>query len=295
MNRSLRPDIRANRSMTKTRFDREEPLDVLGERIEKNLEDLVDILEWNVNNDILFYRISSNLVPLKSLFELTDLPNSRRISRIGREAGNLIKENDIRISFHPDHFVKLASPTDSVVESSVREIEEHAHIMNDLLGLPKSFRYPINIHIGAHYQNKQETGERFVEAYNKELSDLAKSYLVVENDDSSNLWSVSELVDISEDCGIPVTFDYHHHCFSGELPPEVALSKAISTWPEGVTPITHYSEPARLHDEENNTKPQKHSYLVSDIHMTGSEDVDVMLEANGKEKAVLDLADRGKL
>lgn len=294
MNRSLRPDTRANRSMTKTRFDREEPLDILGERIEKNLKDLVDILEWNISNDILFYRISSNLVPLKSLFELTDLPNSGMIYRMGRRAGDLIKENNIRISFHPDHFVKVASPTNSVVESSVIEIEEHAHIINDLLGLSKSFKYPINIHIGAHYQNKQKTRARFIEAYNQQLSDLAKSYLVVENDDSSNLWSVSELVDISRECGIPVTFDYHHHCFSGNLPPEVALSEAISTWPEGITPITHYSEPARLH-ELDDTKPQKHSYLVSDIHMTGSEDIDVMLEANGKEKAVLDLADRDKL
>lgn len=295
MNRTLRPDVRSNRAMTKKRFDRERPMDVLSERIKKNLKDIIKILNWNIENDILFYRISSNIVPLKSLFEMNELPGHENILKLGKKIGEIIKGEDIRVSFHPDHFVKLASPTDSVVENSIKEIEEHAMILNELLDLPPSLEYPINIHIGAHYQDKESTRERFVNVYNEKLSDLAKSYLVVENDDSDNLWSTSELVDISEDCGIPVTFDYHHHTFSGKIPPEQALSESISTWPQDIVPITHYSEPACLHKNDSDIKPQKHSYLVSQIPMRSKEKFDVMIEANGKEEAIVDLRSRNIL
>lgn len=289
MNRSLRPDIRTNRSMTKTRFTDERPLDVLGERIEQNLRDLQTVLEWNVEHGITFYRISSNLVPLKTEFELTELPNSTEIYRLGEEVGSYIQSHDIRVSFHPDHFVKLASPTERVRKNSIAELVGHAKIYDELLQLPQTFTYPINVHIGAHYNDKTETRERFIEVYNS-LPESVRSRLIIENDDSTSLWSIAELVDISNECGVPITFDYHHHTLSGTQSYESALAEAVTTWPEDVVPIVHYSEPRRVHEHNPSIKPEKHSQFVEAIPILSSQtDVDVMIEAGSKERAILEL------
>lgn len=289
MNRTLRPDIRTNRSMTKTRFTDERPLQILGERIEQNLRDLQTVLEWNVAHNIYFYRISSNLIPLKTEFTLSELPNSDLIYTIGQSIGEYIQTNNIRVSFHPDHFVKLASPTERVRDNSIAELVEHAMIYDDILQLPRSFIYPINVHIGAHYNNKSKTKERFIDVYNS-LPESVTSRLVLENDDSPSLWSLTELVDISEQCGIPITFDYHHHSLSGVQSYETALTDAISTWPNEVVPIVHYSEPQRIHKHDTKIKPEKHSEYVETIPLGDSKtQIDVMIEAGAKEKAILQL------
>jgi UV DNA damage endonuclease len=57
---------------------------------------------------------------------------------------------------------------------------------------------------------------------------------------------------------------------------------AISTWPKGITPIVHVSEPR----DENNFRAH-HDYVVNYIDTYGY-DVDIMMEAKAKELAVLE-------
>jgi UV DNA damage endonuclease len=54
-----------------------------------------------------------------------------------------------------------------------------------------------------------------------------------------------------------------------------------STWPDGIVPVVHYSEP-----KEGN-KPQAHADYIKEIPDTYGVDVDIMVEAKAKELAIL--------
>ena len=125
MNRTLRersPPIRANRGLQMKTLE-QKGLSYVSSLIEQNLKDLRTILQWNVDNNIFFYRCTSNLFPKNSQYEIDNIPNYSSINSLCQEIGDFIKENNVRLSFHPDHWVKLASPTQSVVENSLETIE----------------------------------------------------------------------------------------------------------------------------------------------------------------------------
>lgn len=275
--------IRVNRGMQKKTF-KSKGLEYVGELAEKNCSDLEKIVEWNIKNEIYFYRITSSFLPWHNKYELEELPNYESIKEILARVGKLARENNQRLTFHPGHFVKLASPTESVAEKAIKEINKHGKIL-DIMGVEKNPYNSINIHIGAHYDDKEKTGERFCKNYRK-LSKSAKSRLTVENDDKESLWSVSELIEsVHEKIGIPVVYDRLHHQFSGrDLSDEEALKKAVQTWDE--KPIIHYSESRQEHGEKD-ARPQSHSDMIGGPIKTYGEDVDVMIEAKSKEKALL--------
>ena len=86
---------------------------------------------------------------------------------------------------------------------------------------------------------------------------------------------------------MPIVFDYHHHRFcDGGLSEQEALELAISTWPEGITPATHYSEIRSIEQEDDKIRPQAHSDYVYEKINTYGNDIDVMIEAKHKELAV---------
>lgn len=287
MNRTLRecnPEVRANRGLQKKTLD-SKGLDYVSQLVQQNLTDLLTILEWNTSHDIYFYRCSSNLIPWNSEYELDELPDSEYIFRLFKEIGDYIQSHNIRFTFHPDHFVKLASPSEETVSNSIEDLLNHGKWL-DSMGLDRTPFYSINIHIGAHYSDKTQTKNRFIETVNS-LPDTVKSRLTVENDDKESLWGVSELAqDIHPETGIPVVFDYHHHQFTSRgLSYKEGFTKAKDTW-GNIEPITHYSEPAYLYGVD--CKPQKHANTIQQIPRWLLENSSVMVEAGDKEQAILE-------
>ena len=61
---------------------------------------------------------------------------------------------------------------------------------------------------------------------------------------------------------------------------------AISTWPEGITPVVHYSESKALHESNHKLKPQAHSDYIDNTPNTYGNKVDVMVESKAKELTV---------
>lgn len=279
--------VRCNRGMQKKTWE-EKGIEYAGELAEKNFRDLLKILKWNHNNGIKLYRCTSqSFVPWNSQYEINELPNIDSIKNIAQKCGRFVMDNNMRLSFHPDYFVKPASKSKDTRDKARKSLENHGSWL-DLMELPQSNEFPINIHIGGHYGDMNKTAERFANFMNT-VSYSVSSRLVVENDDSPNLWSVEELVeDIHEPTGCPITFDYHHHSLSskGNTYKE-AFELALETW--NCRPITHYSEPAILYDEDNEERPQAHASYVSRVPTWLEEDSDVMLECDGKEKAVMKL------
>ena len=200
--------------------------------------------------------------------------------------GHYAKQNGIRITSHPGPFNVLVSPRENVVENTITDLEMHGKIF-DLLGLEKSHYNKINIHCNGVYGDKKSAMDRFCKNFER-LSDSVKSRLTVENDDKESMYSVKDLMYIHERIGIPIVFDYHHHKFcTGDLSEQEALELALSTWPDGIKPIVHYSESKALHEGDNKLKPQAHSDYINDLPNLYGNDVDVMVEAKAKELAIL--------
>ncbi len=287
LNRTLREDdVRTNRGMQEATFD-SRGLPYAGELAEENIRGLRQILEWNLAHDISFYRISSDLIPWHSQYTLDELPNSETVFDLLAAIGELATDHDLRLTFHPSHFVKLASPTQSVVDNAVVDLDCHGELM-DAMGLSRSPYNSINIHIGAHYSDKAATAERFCDVV-ESLPAAVRSRLTVENDDTDSLWSVPELVEsVHDKIGLPVVYDELHHQFTDRgLTYREALELAADTWPDGIRPIIHYSEARRLHEADPSIAPQNHAdFIQGPIQLFGNT-VDVMIEAKMKEQAVL--------
>lgn len=289
-NRTLREEeeIRTNRGMRQATFE-ERGLSYAGELALSNCRGLLRVLRWNVANNAQFFRITSALLPWFSQYAIDELPNAEAAREALREAGALAREHGMRLTFHPNHFVKLASPKPDVVERSITDLENHGALC-DAMELERSPYNSINVHIGAHYGDKAATARRFREHFG-ELSASVRSRLTVENDDKESLWSVPELIEeIHEPVGIPVVYDELHHQFTDRgLTRKEALTRATATWDDsGVRPVVHYSEARRLHQADPTVRPQNHSDYVAGPIRTWDTGADVMIEAKAKERALLE-------
>jgi UV DNA damage endonuclease len=280
-----KPKITTNRSMVKRTF-LERGLPYASELGLQNSQDLIKILEWNVKNGIFLFRMSSDVFPWASEYNLEDLPDFTEISYHLKRAGDYAKEHGIRITSHPGPFVVLTSPKEGVVKNAITDLEVHGKIF-DLMGLEHSPYNKINIHCNGVYGDKKSAMDRFIQNY-KRLSPSVQSRLTVENDDRKSMYSVKDLMYIHNEISIPIVFDAHHFLFNtGGQTEEDALSMACSTWPKGIKPVVHYSESKALHESNDKLKPQAHSDYINNLPNTYGFDVDCMVEAKAKELAIL--------
>ncbi len=277
--------ITTNRSMIKRTFQ-EKGIAYASQLSLANCRDLLKILKWNKENNINFFRMSSDLIPWASEYQLTELPEYEQISEALYEAGLYAAENDIRVTTHPGPFNKLTSPREEVILRTMRDLEIHGEIF-DLMCLPRTTYAKINIHVGAAYDDKPMAVGNFCKNFQR-LSEAVKTRLTVENDDKPSLYTTRELYDnIFKRIGIPVVFDYHHHSLhSGGQSEQEALEMALSTWDVGVRPVVHYSESRSDEYGDPKIKPQAHSdSYVRPINTYGLP-MDIMLEAKHKEQAL---------
>jgi UV DNA damage endonuclease len=284
--------ISTNRGMKQATF-KAKGLEYASELALKNVIDLEKIIHWNEANDIRLFRISSDLFPWYSEYNVEQLKDYKEIIDILSRIGAYAKAHNHRLSAHPGPFNLLASPNEAVVKKTLIELENHSKVF-DMLGLSNSPYNKINIHIGATYNNKELAAKTWI-SNRKRLSDSCRSRLTVENDDKASMWSVRELHDmVYQECGVPIVFDYHHHQFcTGDLSEYDALSLAIKTWPAGITPATHYSESKALHENDMSIKLQAHSDLINGPINSYDHDIVVMIECKAKEVGLL--AYRNKL
>ena len=282
---SQKPKIYTGRSMIKRTFQ-SKGINYASQLGLQNCKDLLEIIKWNNENGFNFFRITSNLFPWCSEYDLKDMPDYDEICDILSEAGRYAIDNDIRITSHPGPFNVLTSPHPHVVENCIKDLSIHGEVF-DMMGLSRTPYNKINIHIGGVYGDKVSAMERFCENFHR-LPDSVKTRLTVENDDKATMYSVTDLYEgVYCKIGIPIVFDYHHHRFcDGGLSEEDALEIAISTWGD-IVPVVHYSESRNIEQEDDKIRPQAHSDYVRDYIDTYGNRVDIMVEAKHKELAVL--------
>jgi UV DNA damage endonuclease len=279
INMSMGKKVTTNRAMVKRTFQTK-GLDYVSELALLNAKDIIKILEWNRMNGINFFRLSSSIVPWGDHLDLTQLKDYKEIKSELKKAGDFAKFWNMRLTSHPGPFVVLTSPNEQVVLNAIADLELHGKIF-DMMGLSKTPFNKINIHCNGVYGDKKSAMDRFCNNF-KRLSPSIRKRLTVENDDKATMYSVLDLMYIHEKIGIPIVFDYHHHKFcTGGLTEEDAMKLAASTWPEGITPVVHYSEP------KEGSKPQAHADYIKEIPQTYGIDVDIMVEAKAKELSIL--------
>ena len=279
-----KPRITTNRSMIKRTFQ-EKGIAYASELALQNVKDLKKILEWNLKNDITFFRMSSDIFPWASEYNIEDLPDFAAIEEILFECGLFAEEHGMRLTMHPGPFNKLCSPNEQVVLNTIRGLEIHGRLM-DLLCQPRSPWAKINIHVGGAYNDKPMALANFCKNYER-LSDAVKTRLTVENDDKESLYSTKELYDgIFKQIGIPIVHDYHHHTMcTGGLSQQDAVELALQTWGD-VVPVVHYSQSRSVEHNDPKIKPQAHSDSYWEPIDTYGHRMDIMLECKHKEQGL---------
>tara|TARA_B100000131_G_scaffold112939_1_gene110088 strand:- start:3679 stop:4533 length:855 start_codon:yes stop_codon:yes gene_type:complete len=253
----------------------------------QNVRDLNKILQWNLENDIYFYRLSSDIIPWASEYEMEELPDYGLILAACKKAGNFAKQHGMRLTSHPGPFNKLASPKERVFQLTYKDLKVHGDLF-DMIGLPRTPYAKLNIHVGAAYGDKPFALDNFCRNFER-LPENVRTRLTVENDDKTSLYSTKELYDgVYKRIGIPIVFDYHHHMLHpGGQTEQEALETALSTWGD-IKPVVHYAESRSVEYNNPKIKPQAHSDMIRNSFNDYGHDLDVMIEAKHKELALLE-------
>ena len=253
------------------------------ETVAGNLACLRKILEFNRDHGILFFRITSDLVPFAS-HPVMDLPWQDRFREQFGEIGRFIRDSGIRISMHPDQFILINAPDGAIVERSIAELRYHAGVL-DLMNLDTTAK--IQIHIGGVYRDREASIRRFIRRAGDLEEDILRR-LAIENDDLR--FPLADCLRIHDETGLPVIFDVFHHELNnrGESVP-MAIASANGTWKgaDGI-PMVDYSS------QEKGKRKGTHATSLDALLFrrflleSRSYDMDIMLEIKNKEKSAIE-------
>lgn len=249
--------------------------------IKSNFKSLENILKYNIRNDITFFRITSELLPLLTHPDVHyDFYNQYKDNF--RKIGNIIKENNLRVDMHPSSYTVLNSINDNVVASTINILKNYQK-MYECMDI-KSY---LILHVGSKTNGKRDSIKRFIENFNK-LPKNIQELIILENDDKS--FNIRNVLSICETLNIPMVLDYHHYKVNKNNEKiEDYIERIFNTWND--TPKIHFSSPK---DKKN--KLAHHDYINVDDFIDFLEkikftnrDFDVMIEAKQKDAALFRL------
>jgi UV DNA damage endonuclease len=279
-----------------------------GPHLSVSLDRFERILDYLDSSDIRMYRMATSLVPYATHPDLPQFHRqieecSARLAEVGARATG----HGIRLSSHPGQYTVLNSENAETRDLAVAELDSQAALF-EAMGLgPKAV---VVLHVGGGAGGKAAGLDRFCAAWEL-LSERAQARLAVENDDRT--YDLADVLELSGRLGCRVVWDIlHHRCVDSQgISDAEAVAAAVATWPAGVTPKIHFSSP-RLDIGERTRKvgrrverspelPQlrAHADLIDPIAFElflraalAGRDVDVMLEAKGKDLALVRLREQ---
>lgn len=255
---------------------------------EQNLINTKRILLYNVAHNIKVYRITSKLVPLVTHPEVIHWDYINEFNGLYEEIKNIIINNNLRISAHPDHFTILASPNPEVVESSINDLVYHNKILSSF-GLNSKYGKLV-LHIGGKYNSKGKTIERFKSNFIK-IDDSIRKRIILENDDK--IYDMIDVLEICEELNIPMVLDIHHQrCNNRGEKIEDYIERIFNTWnSQEMPPKIHLSSPKSEKDFRAHADNIDFDFFNQFIKMVISfdRDFDIMIEAKNKNLALFQL------
>lgn len=251
-----------------------------------NLNALEQILEYNIRNNIHFYRITSALIPLVTHPQVGYWGHREMFKDDFKHIGKLIKESKMRVDTHPDEFNVINSINQKVVENTTINLMRQVEWFEE-------FDYEegkMVLHIGGATGGKENGIERFINNFS-ELPIKIKERIIIENDDKS--YTAKETLELCKILNIPMVLDVHHHnCNNNGEKIEDLLEDILNTWNnEKLQPKLHFSSPR---EKEND---RKHSDFINAKEFLEfinkakviNRDLDIMLECKEKDMALIQL------
>ena len=258
---------------------------VLIERIKLNFKNFESVLKYNYDNKIMFYRMTHTMFPLISH------PNVNiDYKEVFKDEFNRLKEiinkYNIRIDTHPDEFCLLSSEKDNVTKNSIEILAFHLEIFK-LLGINGK----CVLHIGSSKPSKEEALNRFRDNFNK-LSKELKNLIILENDDKT--YTVTDTLLICEELNIPMVLDYHHFICNHEKNERIdkLLPRIIKTWDNtNLNPKIHFSSSLSTKQKRNHSTYLNYNSFIKFLKLLKplNTDIDIMIEAKGKDEALFRL------
>lgn len=254
--------------------------------IEHNLSFLLEIINYNIKNNIKLFRISSSLIPFGS----SDINNIKWWDKFKNDfetIGNKLKDNNIRVSMHPGQYTIINSPNNLVVENSIKDLIYHNKVLESL---KTDYTSKIVLHIGGVYEDKELATQRFIENFNLLPYEVRKR-IVIENDDKS--YNISDVLKISKEIRVPVIFDNLHHKIN--RPDEIKSDKewvyiCKNTFKEeDGTQKIHYSQQDKKKQTGAHSESIDPDLFFKWYEAIGIENIDIMLEVKDKNISVLNV------
>lgn len=290
--REKKPTIFSSRRVTLKTLE-EKGIDNLKNKIINNMNDVLKMIQWNEDNGIKVFRLSSEIFPHYSNKKAEDYTLDFAVDLL-KEIGKKSKELNQRLTFHPGPYNCLGSPHTDVIEHTIRDLKYHADIL-DIMELDQNS--VMVIHGGGIYKDKNKTIERWCENYEK-MPENIKKRLVLENCEKN--FSIEDCLIVSDKVNVPIVFDTHHYdCYNKLHPtekfenPEYYIPKILETWNRRDIKVKfHVSEQGSgkigHHSDYVETLPE---YLL-EIPEKYGQSIDIMIEAKMKEKSIKKLYDK---
>ena len=259
--------------------------------------------------ELRMLRLTSDMLSFYTMDEYKDFWTRQDVqdslARWFAPIGQTARDNDVRISFHPDQFVVLASDREEVVNKSIEEFEYHTD-MARWMGYGNNFQ---DIKINVHISGRQ--GPDGIKRVMSRLSPEARNSLTIENDEMT--WGIDASLELADTCAL--VLDIHHHWVkTGEYieASDDRIKRIIDSW-RGTRPVIHFSTSREdlLTDHCRDTRPHIDTLLesghkkqhlrahsdyfwnraVNDWAMTHNEWADMMCESKAKNLASFTLYD----
>ncbi len=253
--------------------------------VRENVAGLRRILRWNAERGVMLFRIGQSLIPFASHPTFPYDWETEHGDDL-REIGELARSLDIRLSMHPGQFIQPGSLRPGVSERSLAELRYVARVF-DLIGSSDSVMV---LHMGGAYEDRAASTVRYIETMRSETGILR--YLALENDE--RVWPVVDIVQTARSLGVPAITDaFHHGLNPGGLTLREALERSLPTWEvRRARPKVHLSS----QDPEKQAGAHAYSVDLRDwyalLDALGGREADVMVEAKGKEQALVPLGVR---
>lgn len=267
--------------------DSEAALNKVRRTARENLANTRRLLLHNKASEVMVYRFSSKLIPLATHPQLTGWDYAAELAEELRAIGRLVKENQMRVSFHPDHYTLLNSPREEVLLSSIKDLEHHDTLLT-VMELDKQAK--LITHIGGGYREKEKSIMRFEENWTQVPRTIA-ARLSLENDDKT--FTAGQVLSVCRKLSLSMVLDLHHYyCNQGNDVLETLLQDIFSTWTgSALPPKIHISSPKSPQEFRSH-----HDYVNPDdlypfllLARELDRDIDVMVEAKMKDRAMFQL------
>lgn len=278
--------VTSSSTLTYTRYlklNKEDRLKKLKEVTYSNIEALEKILRYNIDNNIHFYRMTSNFIPLATHPDVM-WDYLKYFKKDLEYIGKLIKDNNLRVDAHPDQFNVINSDRESVVENTLRTL----NMQVDLFEAMNYEQGKLVIHIGGAEGGKDIALDRFInnlKNFPKRITDR----LILENDDKT--FNAKEVLQICEKTNLPMVFDIHHHnCNNCEEDIKSLLPQIFKTWEdEELVPKIHFSSPREFEKDRKHADYIDANRFLEFIYKAKesvNKDFDIMIEAKKKDIAL---------